>query len=115
MGANGKREGDMWITSWGNGSLDPTDIFEPTLQTGGRGNSAFYSNAEVDALLDAGGRETDTRQARRALSSRPRRSSTRDAPWIFLWLPQDLYGVSARLTGGHPAASGWLTCAMPAS
>ena len=22
-----------------------------------------------------------------------------EAPWIFLWLPQDLYGVSRRITG----------------
>jgi peptide/nickel transport system substrate-binding protein len=102
-----KREGDMWITSWGNGSLDPTDIIEPTLQTGGRGNSAFYSNAEVDALLAAGGRETDTAK-RAALYQQAQAIINRDAPWIFLWLPQDLYGVSARLTGWAPAASGWL-------
>ena len=97
----------MWITSWGNGSLDPTDIFEPTLQTGGRGNSAFYSNAEVDGLLAAGGRETDTAK-RAALYQQAQAIVNRDAPWIFLWLPQDLYGVSARLTGWAPAASGWL-------
>ena len=102
-----KREGEMWITSWGNGSLDPTDIFEPTLQTGGRGNSAFYSNAEVDGLLAAGGRETDTAR-RAALYQQAQAIVNRDAPWIFLWLPQDLYGVSARLTGWAPAASGWL-------
>lgn len=102
-----KREGDMWITSWGNGSLDPTDIFEPTLQTDGRGNSAFYSNAEVDGLLAAGGRETDTAK-RAALYQQAQAIVNRDAPWIFLWLPQDLYGVSARLTGWAPAASGWL-------
>lgn len=102
-----KKEGDMWITSWGNGSLDPTDIFEPTLQTGQRGNSAFYSNAEVDKLLAEGGRETDTAK-RAALYQQAQTIINRDAPWIFLWLPQDLYGVSARLTGWSPAASGWL-------
>jgi len=32
----------------------------------------------------------------------------RDAPWIFLWLPQDIYGVSARLTGFTPSADGRL-------
>jgi peptide/nickel transport system substrate-binding protein len=103
----GKHEGDMWISSWGNGSLDPTDIFEPTLQSGGRGNAAFYSNPQVDALLAAGGRETDTAK-RAALYQQAQTIVNRDAPWIFLWLPQDLYGVSARLTGWAPAASGWL-------
>ncbi len=104
---NGKKEGDMWITSWGNGSLDPTDIFEPTLQTGGRGNSAFYSNPKVDALLAAGGRETDATK-RAAFYQDAEALIHADAPWIFLWLPQDLYGVSRRLTGWSPAASGWL-------
>jgi peptide/nickel transport system substrate-binding protein len=104
---DGKREGDMWINSWGNGSLDPTDIFEPTLQTGGRGNSAFYSNKQVDALLVAGGRETDSAK-RAALYQQAQTLINQDAPWLFLWLPQDIYGVSARLTGWSPAASGWL-------
>ena len=27
-----------------------------------------------------------------------------DAPWVFLWLPQDLYGVSKRLKGWKPQA-----------
>ena len=83
---NGKKEGDMWISSWGNGSLDPTDIFEPTLQTGGRGNSAFYSNKQVDDLLVAGGRETDSAK-RAALYQRAEAIIHDDAPWIFLWLP----------------------------
>ena len=105
--ANGKREGDMWISSWGNGSLDPTDIFEPTLKTGGRGNSAFYSNPKVDDLLAAGGRETDSAK-RSALYQQAEAIINHDAPWIFLWLPQDLYGVSARLAGWSPTPSGWL-------
>jgi peptide/nickel transport system substrate-binding protein len=103
----GKREGDMWITSWGNASLDPTDIFEPTLQTGGRGNSAFYSDKEVDALLAAGGRETDDVK-RAAIYREAQAIVNRDAPWIFLWLPKDLYGVSARLSGWSPSPDGWL-------
>jgi peptide/nickel transport system substrate-binding protein len=97
----------MWITSWGNGSLDPTDIFEPTLMTGGRGNSAGYSNPEVDKLLAEGGRETDeTRRA--AIYERAQVIINKDAPWIFLWLPQDLYGASTRLSGWAPSAAGWL-------
>jgi peptide/nickel transport system substrate-binding protein len=103
----GTRDGDMWISSWGNGSLDPTDIFEPTLMTGGRGNAAGYSNKQVDELLAAGGREIDTAK-RAAIYKQAQSIVTSEAPWIFLWLPQDLYGVSARLTGWSPAASGWL-------
>lgn len=106
----GKRDGDMWLTSWGNGSLDPTDIFEPTLETGGRGNSAGYSNPAVDKLLGEAGRETDNGR-RAALYSQAQVIIHQQAPWIFLWLPQDLYGVSARLTGWAPSPSGWLDIA----
>ena len=28
----------------------------------------------------------------------------KDAPWIFLWLPQDIYGVSQRVSGWEPSA-----------
>ncbi|WP_262030427.1 ABC transporter substrate-binding protein [Microvirga sp. Mcv34] len=99
----GEKTGDMYFTSWGNGSLDPADIFVPTLKTGDRGNSAFYSNKEVDALLDAANVELD--QAKRAdLYKKAQVIVNKDAPWIFLWLPQDLYGVSKRVSGWEPSA-----------
>ena len=104
---DGPRDGDMWISSWGNGSLDPTDIFVPTLRTKDRGNAAGYSNPEVDRLLDAAGLETD--QSKRAGLYRDAQAIVnRQAPWIFLWLPQDLYGASKRLVGWQPLASGML-------
>jgi peptide/nickel transport system substrate-binding protein len=99
----GEKTGDMYFTSWGNGSLDPADIFVPTLKTGDRGNSAFYSNKEVDTLLDAANVELD--QAKRAdLYKKAQVIVNKDAPWIFLWLPQDLYGVSKRVSGWEPSA-----------
>ncbi len=103
----GPREGDMWLSSWGNGSLDPIDIFDPTLRTGGRGNSSGYSNPEVDRLLDAADTETD-QEKRLDEYKQAQVLVNRDAPWIFLWLPQDIYGVSARLTGFTPSPDGRL-------
>ncbi len=103
----GPREGDMWLSSWGNGSLDPIDIFNPTLYTGGSGNSSGYSNAEVDKLLDTASAEIDPEK--RVDEYRAAQVIVnREAPWIFLWLPQDIYGVSARLTGFTPSADGRL-------
>ncbi|CAH1672750.1 ABC transporter substrate-binding protein [Chelatococcus asaccharovorans] len=100
---NGEKKGDMFFNSWGNGSLDPADIFVPTLRTGDRGNTAFYSNKEVDALLDAANVELD--QVKRAdLYKKAQVLVNKDAPWIFLWLPQDIYGVSKRVTGWEPSA-----------
>jgi peptide/nickel transport system substrate-binding protein len=98
-----RRERDMYLTSWGNGALDPSDIMVPTLRTGGRGNSAGFSNGEVDRLLDAA--ETEPDQAKRSeMYKRAQAVVTDQAPWIFLWLPQDLYGVSRRIAGWQPQA-----------
>lgn len=97
------KTGDMWMTSWGNGSLDPEDIFAPTLKTNDRGNSAGYSSGVVDGLLSAASTETDA--AKRAdLFVKAQKQVNADAPWIFLWVPEDVYGVSKRLKGWQPSA-----------
>ncbi len=101
--ADKRKDRDLYLASWGNGALDPADIMVPTLKTGGRGNSAGYSNAEVDKLLDAA--ETEVDQAERAdMYRKAQKQVNADAPWVFLWLPQDLYGVSKRLKGWQPSA-----------
>ncbi len=97
------KSGDMWLTSWGNGSLDPEDIFAPTLRTNDRGNSAGYSSAIVDGLLSAASTETDPVK-RAEMFKRAQKQVNADAPWIFLWVPQDIYGVSKRLKGWQPGA-----------
>jgi peptide/nickel transport system substrate-binding protein len=99
--AERRRERDMVLFSWGNATLDPSDIIQPTLRTGGRGNVSGYSNAEVDRLIDAAESESD--EAKRVeMYRRVQRIVSEDAPWIFLWLPQDLYGVSRRIAGWRP-------------
>ncbi len=102
---NNSNRGDMLLSSWGNSSLDPIGIFTPTLRSGGRGNSSGYSNAEVDALLDAAAEEIE--QPRRArLYMQAEALINRDTPWIFLWVPEDLYGVSKRVTRWQPSPDG---------
>ena len=98
-----QKDGDMWLTSWGNASLDPEDIFAPTLATAARGNSAGYSNPIVDGLLKAASTETNT-EKRAEIFHRAQKQVVADAPWVFLWLPQDIYGVSKRLKGWQPGA-----------
>ena len=93
----------MYLISWGNASLDPSDIMLPTQKTGGRGNHSGFSNAEVDSLLDAAEVEPDQAK-RRDMYRRAQQIVTEQAPWIFLWLPQDLYGVSRRIEGWKPQA-----------
>lgn len=101
--ASADNKGDMFLTSWGNASLDPDDIMMPTIRSGGRGNSANYSNPEVDRLLDAASVETNARK-RAELFRQVQEIVHKDAPWVFLWLPQDIYGVSKRLAGFTPRA-----------
>ena len=101
MNAERRRDRDMYLSSWGNASLDPSDIMLPTLRSGGRGNASGFSNPEVDALLDAAETEADEAR-RRTMYLRAQLLVTEAAPWIFLWLPQDLYGVSKRIEGWRP-------------
>ena len=96
-------DGQMWLTSWGNGSLDPVGIFVPTHRTAGRGNSSGYSNAEVDALLDAANTETD-RAKRASLYAQAEAIVNRDLPKVYLWVAKDLYGVSNQVAGWQPSA-----------
>jgi peptide/nickel transport system substrate-binding protein len=96
------KERDAYFTSWGNGSLDPYDIMNPTLMTEARGNRAGYSNAEVDGLLTAAETEADS-EKRAEMYRKAQAIVNADAPWIFLWLPQDIYGVSKRVTGWKPS------------
>jgi peptide/nickel transport system substrate-binding protein len=98
-----RKDRDLYLTSWGNGSLDPSDIMLPTLRSGGRGNTAGYANPEVDKLLDSAEVEINV-DARRDLYLKAQEIVTKEAPWVFLWLPQDLYGVSKRLKGWEPSA-----------
>lgn len=101
--AEKRAERDAYLTSWGNGSLDPSDIMVPTLRTNGRGNYSGFSNARVDALLDSA--ETEIDPAKRASMYQEAQSIVNaEAPWVFLWLPQDLYGVSKRLKGWNPSS-----------
>jgi peptide/nickel transport system substrate-binding protein len=96
------KERDLYFTSWGNGSLDPYDIMNPTLMTQARGNRSGFSNAEVDSLLKAA--ETEPDRAKRAdMYKQAQAIVNAEAPWIFLWLPQDIYGVSKRVSGWRPS------------
>jgi peptide/nickel transport system substrate-binding protein len=99
--------GQMWLRSWGNASLEPAGIFEPTHRTDGRGNVAGYSNPRLDTLLDAAAAELDpTRRA--DLYSQAEAIANRDLPYVYLWVPKDVYGLSKRVRGFAAAPDGHL-------
>lgn len=97
------KTGDMYFSSWGNGSLDPFDIFNPTHRTDDRGNSAGYANPDLDALLDAAAVELDA-ETRAGMYAEAERIINADVPYAYLWVPQDIYGVSKRVSGWRPSA-----------
>jgi len=97
------KTGDMYFSSWGNGSLDPYDIFIPTHRSNDRGNSAGYANPALDAILDAASVELDVAK-RAAMYHEAEAIVNADLPYIYLWVPQDIYGVSKRLSGWKPSA-----------
>jgi peptide/nickel transport system substrate-binding protein len=97
------KTGDMYFSSWGNGSLDPFDIFTPTHRTNDRGNSAGYANPALDALLDAAAVELDV-EKRAGMYREAELMINADLPYVYLWVPQDVYGVSKRLSGWAPSA-----------
>ena len=110
-----RKDRDLYFTSWGNGSLDPSDIMLPTLRTGGRGNSAGFSNAEVDQLLDAAETELDPAK-RKAMYHEAQSIVNAAAP---LDLPVAAAGPLRRVEPGHgldsPRRTAASTCTGPPS
>lgn len=99
--------GQMWLNSWGGAAMDPVGIFDATHRTDGRGNAAGYSNQSLDALLDAAGAEMDA--PRRAdLYRRAEAIVNRELPYVYLWVPQEVYGLSKQVQGFAAAPDGRL-------
>ncbi len=100
-----KHDRQMNFRSWGDGALDPVGIFVPVLKTNDRGNFSGYSNAEVDRLLTAADTEVDTEKRSRVYQD-AQAIIHREAPLLYLWLPQDVYGASRRLKDWKPSPRG---------
>ncbi|MBL8698494.1 MAG: ABC transporter substrate-binding protein [Alphaproteobacteria bacterium] len=100
-----KHDRNMQFRSWGDGALDPVGIFVPVLKTRDRGNNSGYSNPEVDRLLTAADTETDVAK-RSKMYEDAQAIIHREAPLLYLWLPQDVYGASRRLKDWQPSPRG---------
>lgn len=85
---------DLYLIGWGNAPLDADFILYPLLRTGEL--LSYYADEELDALLDAG-RSTVDRDARLEAYAAALARIEEQAPAIFLFKPEDLYGLSERL------------------
>ncbi|MEX2502319.1 MAG: ABC transporter substrate-binding protein, partial [Trueperaceae bacterium] len=82
---------DLYLIGWGNAPLDADFILPSLLRTDEL--LSYTSDPELDALLDAGRSTVDRGERQEAYSDALALMSER-AHALFLYKPQDLYGVS---------------------
>jgi len=100
-----KLKRDCFVGSWGNASLDPVGILNPTLRTGDRGNYTGYSNPKVDVLLDEAMKAMDVAK-RKQLYHDAERAIHEDAPWVFGYSMKDIYAARKEVTNWKPTPDG---------
>jgi peptide/nickel transport system substrate-binding protein len=92
----------MYMTDWGSAYFDPFDIVIPKLKTGERGNYSFYSNGEVDNLLDKAVITVDDEE-RAELYRQAQEIIFNDAPWIFGYCGEEISAFSASVGNWEPS------------
>ena len=101
-------ERQAFLRDWGDSAFDPVGYIEAKWQTrvedtpAGRGNFACYSNPQVDELIEAGATEADP-ERRRQLYDEVQRLIYDDAPSIFLYVPQEIEGMSSKVNDWEPS------------
>ncbi len=95
-------ERQAYLTDWGSAFFDPFDLAVPKLRTKDRGNYSFYTNPEVDRLLDAAIGGSDV-AARREAYFKVQDILYRDAPWIFGYFRQEAQAAAAVVENWEPA------------
>ena len=102
-------EHDMFLSSWSNATMDPDASIFPLFHSknfGATGNRAFYSNPDVDALIEAAQRESDNTK-RMDLYKQIQEKLNEDAPWAPIFYGTTCTGVRKDLRGFimHPAGA----------
>jgi peptide/nickel transport system substrate-binding protein len=102
-----RQERDLFLTSWGNSSLDPSGILPVLFRSDGYSNFFGYRNPEVDRLLDQADRAMDA-EARRGSYVEVQRLLHEDAPTCFHFALEELYGISNRVRNFEARPDGML-------
>ena len=101
-------EAPMYALGWVTVTNDPDYGLFPTLHSanhGEAGNRSFYSNEEVDRLLDLAREETDP-DIRLQLYTEAQEIISEEAPWVFLWEGEDAYVIHNSISGFQPHPGG---------
>lgn len=105
-------EADFFRMAWIADYPDPDNFLYVNLHSanaGAKGNYAFYSNPQVDKLLDAGRRETDPAK-RVELYREAQRIVVAEAPWLFLFYGNAVLLHGPRIEGLAPSQGGPNMC-----
>ena len=65
-----------------------------------------YGNPDIDALIDQASGTLDTDE-RRAIYQELNQALHDDAPWVFMWNPEDIYGTVDSISGFTPDGVGF--------
>jgi len=91
-----------WVTVTGDADYATYALFHSD-NHGAVGNRSFYTNEEVDELLDAGRREADP-EARLGIYRQVQEMLVEDAPMVYLYHPQWMVAIGNNVEGyrHHP-------------
>lgn len=102
-------EHDMFLNSWSNATMDPDASTFPLFHSknfGATGNRAFYSNPEVDAMIESAQAESDNAK-RLGVYKDIQEKLNEEAPWVPVFYGTTCTGVRKDLMGFimHPAGA----------
>jgi peptide/nickel transport system substrate-binding protein len=95
---------ETYMIAW-SGRIDADGNLWNFLHSGGPLNYPGYNSPEMDSLLDQARAVTDL-PARQALYAKVAALSAKDLPIIYLYNPQNIVGMSAKLSGFSPVPDG---------
>jgi peptide/nickel transport system substrate-binding protein len=109
---------DLHLLGWAPSYLDAAQQmvqFQSSAHPPGGLATSFYSNPEVDSLIEQAGQETDP-ETRQDLYCQAENIIWEEAPWIFLWVQQFPIVYSADVDGVtyHPTEKFAAIYARPA-
>jgi peptide/nickel transport system substrate-binding protein len=102
-----RRERDMFLTSWGNSSLDPSGILPVLFTSDGYSNFFGFDSREVDRLLHEADRAMDP-EVRAAKYRRAQHILHEEVPTCFHFAMEELYGVANRVRDFQARPDGML-------
>lgn len=98
---------DIFAGSWGNSTLEPTDIIDPKLTGNGSSNYSGFISHELDMIMEKA-QKTMSPSLRTKYFYRIQRILYDEAPMIFGYAPDEFYAVTSNVINFHPSVSGML-------